>query len=122
QRAGSPLIHVHNKVLIQDDTFGLVGSANCNGRSMRWDTEAALRLDAPSEVAALRAACARHWWFDDPPEAHGPPDGVFDWWCDAVAANGAARPEDRTGFLVPYNGDKARRYRQELPGVTQDIV
>ncbi|CAN0584562.1 unnamed protein product, partial [Ectocarpus sp. 12 AP-2014] len=68
--AGSPIIYVHNKLLVVDEDFGMVGSANLNGRSLHWDTEAAIRIEAPDRIAALRAALFRHWWFDAlPPEA-----------------------------------------------------
>lgn len=120
--AGSPVIHVHNKVLVQDTEFALVGSANLNGRSMRWDTEAALRLSSPERVNTLRQALARHWWFDAIPHEARDIATLHAWWKDAVERNGVCRPEARTGFLVPHDPDQLSTLRQPLPGVTEDIV
>jgi phospholipase D1/2 len=66
-------VHVHAKVLIVDDTFLRIGSSNLNNRSMGFDTECDLAIEA--ESAEHRAAIARvrnrliaeHWGSD--PEA-----------------------------------------------------
>lgn len=63
--AGSPLIHVHNKVLIRDDAYGLIGLANLNGRSMHWDTELAVELTDTARVAKARSRLLSHWWHAD---------------------------------------------------------
>ncbi len=54
---GTYSIHVHSKVLIVDDAFLRVGSSNLNNRSMGFDTECDLGIEAGS--AAQRAAIAR---------------------------------------------------------------
>ncbi|QEW22775.1 cardiolipin synthetase [Marinibacterium anthonyi] len=120
--AGSPIIYVHNKLLVTDTDFAMVGSANLNGRSMHWDTEAAIRLEAPDRVAALRAAIFRHWWQDPlPPEAQHI-ETLQPWWDAEIARNGLRRPENRSGFLVPHAPDAMAEYHTDLPGVTEDIV
>ena len=53
---GSYSIHVHSKVLIIDDAFLRIGSSNLNNRSMGFDTECDLGIEANS--AAQRAAIA----------------------------------------------------------------
>jgi phospholipase D1/2 len=53
---GTYSIHIHAKVLIVDDTFLRVGSSNLNNRSMGFDTECDLGIEAKS--AAQRAAIA----------------------------------------------------------------
>jgi phospholipase D1/2 len=63
-------VHVHAKVLIVDDTFLRIGSSNLNNRSMGFDTECDLAIEA--ETAEHRAAIARlrnrliaeHWGTD----------------------------------------------------------
>ncbi|WP_405117421.1 phospholipase D-like domain-containing protein [Phaeobacter sp. BS23] len=60
--AGSPVIYVHSKVLIADNSFAMIGSANMNGRSMRWDTEVALRITDKQRVAKTWQAMCAHWW------------------------------------------------------------
>ena len=64
-------IHVHAKVLIVDDTFLRIGSSNLNNRSMGYDTECDVAIEA--ENAAQRAAIAsvrnrliaEHWGSDE---------------------------------------------------------
>jgi phosphatidylserine/phosphatidylglycerophosphate/cardiolipin synthase-like enzyme len=57
----APLIYVHAKVSIFDDTAAIVSSANLNGRSFKWDTEAGLYLSNPVDVAELRHRAMAHW-------------------------------------------------------------
>ena len=53
---GTYSVHVHAKVLIVDDAFIRIGSSNLNNRSMGFDTECDLGVEARS--AAQRAAIA----------------------------------------------------------------
>ena len=120
--AGSPMVYVHNKVLVQDDRFALIGSGNLNGRSMHWDTEAGVAITDPAPLRHLRSRLLSHWWFDDlPPEAVDPAT-LVPWWAKAIAANGVCLPENRTGFLVPYDPDNHVHLAQALPGITENIV
>src|SRR5690606_26921955 len=60
-------INVHAKVLIVDDVFLRIGSANLNNRSMGFDTECDVAIEARTEAhrRAIRAVRARlmaeHW-------------------------------------------------------------
>ncbi|WP_254448993.1 phospholipase D family protein [Thalassococcus sp. S3] len=119
--AGSPIIHVHNKVLICDDDFAMVGSANLNGRSMRWDTETALRITERDRIDKLWRACCAHWWSDLPEEGRAIETAAA-WWQTAVKRNTVSLPERRNGFLVSHDAEKMQDYQQHLPGVTEDIV
>ncbi|MGR3806174.1 phospholipase D family protein [Marinibacterium profundimaris] len=120
--SGSPIVYVHNKLLVQDADFAMVGSANLNGRSMHWDTEAAIRIEDPDRIAALRAALFRHWWFDEiPPEAQDPKT-LQQWWGKEIIRNGMRQPVNRTGFLVPHAPDALADLQTDLPGVTEDLV
>ncbi|MGR3503695.1 phospholipase D family protein [Pseudaestuariivita sp.] len=119
---GAPIIHVHNKVLVTDAEYGLVGSANLNGRSLHWDTEAAVRLTDPARVARLRTALGAHWWFDPVPEEGAAIETAAEWWRAEAARNAVRRPSARTGFLVPHDVDALEDDRQPLPVVTEDIV
>ncbi|MFP7673864.1 phospholipase D family protein [Marivita sp. S0852] len=119
---GSAIIHVHNKVLIADDDFVLIGSANLNGRSLRWDTEVAISTDTPARVAHARQKLFQHWWFDALPAEAMNVVQQRQWWHDQIARNGVARPENRTGFLVPHDPANHADMAQPLPGVTEDLV
>jgi uncharacterized membrane protein YdjX (TVP38/TMEM64 family) len=50
---------VHSKVMVIDDVFLRVGSANLNNRSMGTDTECDLAVEAASEDERQRIACVR---------------------------------------------------------------
>ena len=64
---GTFSIHVHAKVLIIDDTFMRIGSSNLNNRSMGFDTECDLGIEASTPdhrraIAAVRnGLIAEHW-------------------------------------------------------------
>lgn len=119
---GSPLVYVHSKVSIFDDTSGILSSANLNGRSMRWDTEAGLHITDPEHVAELRRKVMGHWL----PEGAGPeyldPETAFRHWKELVDFNSVSPPESRKGFLVHYDSDPARQIAQPLPGMPEEIV
>lgn len=120
--AGSPMIYVHNKVLVCDDTYALVGSANLNGRSMRWDTEAAVEITDPARVSALRTRLLQHWWFESLPDAARALNTLQPWWAKSIGENGVCLPKNRSGFLVPYDPDNSSELVLPLPGVTENIV
>lgn len=116
------MIYVHNKVLVRDDDYALIGSANLNGRSMRWDTEAAVAITDRAHVSALRSRLMSHWWFDDLPAEASDPATLQPWWDREIVANGVCLPENRSGFLVPYDADNQAELARSLPGITENIV
>ena len=48
-------------VSIFDEASAIVSSANLNGRSLKWDTEAGVYLYRRAEVADLRRRVMAHW-------------------------------------------------------------
>jgi phosphatidylserine/phosphatidylglycerophosphate/cardiolipin synthase-like enzyme/uncharacterized membrane protein YdjX (TVP38/TMEM64 family) len=68
---GTMSIHVHAKVLIVDDAFLRVGSSNLNNRSMGFDTECDVAIEAESaaqraSIASIRnRLIAEHWGSDE---------------------------------------------------------
>ncbi|MEM8822956.1 MAG: phospholipase D-like domain-containing protein [Pseudomonadota bacterium] len=121
-RAGSPIIYVHNKILVQDRDYALVGSANLNGRSLRWDTEAGLALTDPDRVELLRQTLHRHWWREDLPKAWQDPARMQPFWRAEIARNDGRRPENRRGFLVSHDVAHHADLEQPLPLVTDNVV
>jgi phosphatidylserine/phosphatidylglycerophosphate/cardiolipin synthase-like enzyme/uncharacterized membrane protein YdjX (TVP38/TMEM64 family) len=97
---GPVAINVHSKVMIVDDVLLRVGSANLNNRSMGFDTELDLAIEA--ETAAHRTAIAvvrnrliaEHWG--------APPDAV---------ARVLASPEPALGPLCAMPSDGPRTVR-----------
>ncbi|WP_424973937.1 phospholipase D family protein [Dinoroseobacter sp. S124A] len=120
--ADAPIIYVHSKVFIADDRFALVGSANLNGRSLRWDTEAAVAVRDPARVDMLRSAICAHWWRGAAPAEALDLHAAQGWWRDAAQDNLRTAPSQRYGFLVPHDRDRAPDLRVPLPGITEDIV
>ena len=120
--AGSPVIHVHNKLTVVDDDFALVSSANLNGRSMRWDTEAALRITDPARVDVIWQAVTDHWWDGDVPAGARDLERGIGVWCDGIRKNTVRLPEHRRGFLVSHDPQNHAELHQMLPGVTENIV
>jgi phosphatidylserine/phosphatidylglycerophosphate/cardiolipin synthase-like enzyme/uncharacterized membrane protein YdjX (TVP38/TMEM64 family) len=68
---GTLSIHVHAKVLVVDDRFLRIGSSNLNNRSMGFDTECDLAIEAEDAaqrqgIAAVRnRLLAEHWGSDE---------------------------------------------------------
>lgn len=53
---GEQAINLHAKLMIMDDRFIRVGSANLNNRSMGLDTECDLAIEAPNEKVQIKEA------------------------------------------------------------------
>jgi phosphatidylserine/phosphatidylglycerophosphate/cardiolipin synthase-like enzyme/uncharacterized membrane protein YdjX (TVP38/TMEM64 family) len=68
---GTLPIHVHAKVLVVDDTFLRIGSSNLNNRSMGFDTECDIGIEAATAahrraIASVRnRLIAEHWGSDE---------------------------------------------------------
>jgi phospholipase D1/2 len=119
---GAPIVYVHAKVSVFDERAAIVSSANLNGRSLYWDSEAGVELTDPGEVRALRERCFRHWLPDDADEACLDPARAVEAWRRLAVANLRAEPARRRGFLVPYDPTPAERFGRDLPGVPNEIV
>lgn len=118
----APVLYVHAKLSIFDDRAGIVSSANLNGRSMNWDTEAGVELSDPALVSQLKHRCIRHWI---PVGALDPylsgPDAAQAW-SDLAQRAAGTTPEQRQSFIVPYHVAPARRFGRNLPAVPEEMV
>ena len=117
--AGAPLIYFHAKLSIFDRTAAIVSSANLNGRSMKWDTEAGIKVTALQQVDALRNRVMTHWIPDTPLDNDA---ALFEHWAAQIDANTQASPADRKGFLVHYDSAPARALAMPLPCVPDELV
>ncbi|WP_353473142.1 phospholipase D-like domain-containing protein [Salipiger sp. H15] len=115
---GSGPIYVHSKVMLVDDRVGLVGSANLNGRSLRWDTEASILFRRPDAVHELQRRLAQTWLGD---HLNGRDPVAARTWRQAALANAAHPPEDREGFILPYPQAAGRRFARALPILPADM-
>ncbi len=119
---GSPIIYVHSKVSIFDCDRAIVSSANLNGRSMLWDTEAGVLLNDQSEVESLRDRIFRHWLGADAGPEFYAADSAVELWAERARRNAEVAPEKRRGFLVPYDVEPARKFGRRLPGIPDAMV
>jgi phospholipase D1/2 len=117
--AGAPIVYVHSKVSIFDGTAAIVSSANLNGRSMKWDAEAGLVISQAAQVQALSNKIFRHWLAQEGDIA---PTQAFDLWKQRALANASLPPQERQGFVVPYDMKPNRRGGTALPGAPEEMV
>ncbi|OWU83369.1 hypothetical protein ATO6_19320 [Oceanicola sp. 22II-s10i] len=109
---GASIVYVHSKVTLVDDHTGIVGSANLNGRSMRWDTEASIMFHGAEDVADLRNRLAKIWLSDHLGQSDPRRAAV---WEKAAQRNAKLEPEDRIGFIMPYPEKRNRRFARFMP-------
>lgn len=119
---GAPLVYLHAKVSVFDETCAILSSANLNGRSLAWDTEAGVALSDPEAVAELRNRLMRHWLPQDPAPDLLDPQTAAAGWRDLAARNAGRAPAERMGFLLPYPERKARRFGRPAPGMPPEMV
>ena len=118
----APIVYVHAKVSMFDDDAAIIGSANLNGRSLSWDSEAGVVLRGRGQMAGLRDAVFRHWLTDAAGAAFYDPATAFAAWRALAFDNLGRPPEQRQGFIVPYDLRPAARQGQPLPGAPEDMV
>ncbi len=116
QIAGAGPVYVHSKVVIADDLTAVVGSANLNGRSMRWDTEASVLVKDRGFARGLLERLARTWLG----EAGGDPRRATTW-TGAASDNAALPPEARHGLVLPYPVARAERFSRRLFALPDDM-
>lgn len=113
---GAGVVYVHSKVLIVDGRAALVGSANLNGRSLRWDTEASYLWRADLAVGAFLRRLAESWLGEAPETATS-----VEPWRSAAAENAAKTPAERDGFLLPHDMRRARRFARRAFWLPDDL-
>ncbi len=120
--AGAPMIYVHAKVSLFDDRKAIISSANLNGRSLYWDTEAGVAFDDPQTVAMIRKRTLQHWLAKDLSDEDLTSERVFETLRHVLYENSKRAPEDRQGFLVPYDRKAAEASALSVPGVPEEMV
>lgn len=115
---GAEPIYVHSKVTLIDSAFGLVGSANLNGRSLRWDTEASVLFRTSEATNDLRTRLAQKWLAD---AAQGGDITRSATWRKVAQKNADTPTEERIGFVLPYPLERVRRFSRNLPLLPDDM-
>lgn len=119
---GAPLVYIHAKVSIFDDVQAIVSSANLNGRSLRWDTEAGVVLTRQAEVAELRRRLMEHWLPSDAGADLFDPARAVQRWRGLALRNARLPAERRRGFLLPYDLRAAEAFGRAMPLVPDEMV
>lgn len=115
----APIVYIHAKVAIFDRAEAIVGSANLNGRSMRWDTETAVRWRDPEGVAVF---LDRLWNIHFVEGAPGPQEDPLEAWRGRAASNFLSDPSDRKGFILPYDQERARAHGRRRFWIPTDML
>ncbi len=113
------IIYVHAKIAVADDTWGIVGSANMNGRSMKWDSELGL-LWRGSSAGTLRRRLAKDWI--DAEAARTPLEETYDLWHRTAWGNAGKPVAERRGLLLPYLSDEADAMGVNIPLLPPETV
>jgi phosphatidylserine/phosphatidylglycerophosphate/cardiolipin synthase-like enzyme len=102
---GSLQIDVHCKILVVDDVFATIGSANASPRSFQLDSEINVSWFDPESVKAFREGL----WKEHLGSADGklfaswkPANYVAEWDAIAVKNTKAAKPTARQGVMIPH--------------------
>lgn len=113
----APIIYIHTKLIIADKKRAIVSSANLNGRSMRWDTEAGIEL-TQNEAHHIFDRCCDHWFRGDAPQSMT--DSIH--WTMAADENQSSAPENRAHFVLPYQVAPAKRMAFPFMFLPEEIV
>ncbi|MCB1339738.1 MAG: phospholipase [Pseudooceanicola sp.] len=119
---GAPLVYIHAKVSIFDETAAIVSSANLNGRSLRWDSEAGVMIPDRDDVRTLRRAVFAHWLPKGAGDAFHDSARAVTAWRRLALENARKAPEDRQGFILPYDVKAAEKDAAEVPLVPDEMV
>ncbi|MEZ5779799.1 MAG: phospholipase D family protein [Paracoccaceae bacterium] len=119
---GAPIIYTHAKVSIFDQSAAIVSSANLNGRSLRWDTEAGVWLSSPEDVRTLRQRVMAHWLPRGAGAEYFDGETARAAWEALANVNARRIPEKRQGFLLPYDLGAAERFGSAVPMLPDEVV
>lgn len=121
QLVKAPLIYIHAKVSVFNHA-AIVSSANLNGRSMRWDTEAGVMFVQPDVVAAVKTRCMTHWLPEGADARYFDDSTAVAAWRGLALSNAAREPESRQGFVMPYNLRAAEKFGTPVPFLPAEMV
>ena len=118
----APIIYVHSKLSLFGMHDAILSSANLNGRSMKWDTEAGIHLTNPDHIRTCWNRALKHWLHDVPVDPNEDQLGFVEWLNEDLARNRAAIPSERKHFLLPYPMGREADLASPLPGVPDAMV
>ncbi|WPZ33970.1 phospholipase D-like domain-containing protein [Thalassobaculum sp. OXR-137] len=119
---GHPVIYIHSKVFIVDHRLAMISSANLNGRSLRWDTEAGVVWNDAEEVRAFEQ---RLWDYHlgsvfAGRRIAGRNEELFDLWKEA--ATGGPAEAERRPYIADFPFEEGRAFARKSWFVPDDLV
>jgi phospholipase D1/2 len=104
---GHKQIYVHSKVMIIDDIWSTVGSANTNGRSFELDTEMNIAWFEKESVKNIRLALWQELLgLDHPTITSWTSSNFLKSWQQIANRNEKLLGTKLQGYIVPYNNEK----------------
>lgn len=91
-------IYLHSKLVMIDGRTTVIGSANLNGRSMLWDSEASALIHDAGFAASLMQRLNTIWLRN---ATEGDPTQAATW-RDVAQAEANRAPIDRQAYILPY--------------------
>ena len=79
-------------------------------------------LSACAPASRLRRRCFEHWLPDGAGEAFHRPETALTAWRRLAIENLRREPEERQGFVLPYDPTPAERFGRDLPPVPNEMV
>ncbi|MFW2541290.1 phospholipase D family protein [Primorskyibacter sp. 2E107] len=116
--AGAGPIYVHSKVTIIDGERTIIGSANLNGRSLRWDSEASVMIQDKAFAAGLLSRLGTYWM---EPGAEDKPLARAETWRASAEKAAQSPPEKREGYLLPFPLEAGRAFGRTVPLLPDDM-
>lgn len=120
--AGAPIIYVHAKVSIFDDTQAIISSANLNGRSLRQDTEVGVSITDPSVIRDFRGRAVDHWLGSGQVDARNDLDGIAATFAMNARRNLNLAPENRQGFVLPFPQRDTKKSGRYVPALPEELA
>ena len=121
---GAGIIYCHAKVMLIDDESAFITSANLNGRSLAWDTEAGVlwRGDTNGIKDFRRTLWGMHMQKDVSTLVNAGGIAASAAWQRQAARNAIAEPAKREGFILPFPMYKTRRFAARQLIVPDNMV
>lgn len=125
--ADKPIAYVHSKLLIVDGNAAILGSANANGRSFLYDTEAAVRIVDRAAIGRLWTTAAGSLTSNTVASIDASGDQMLASLRAAARRNLARPAEDTDGMsdragLVPFDRADSDRLARKSILVPDDLV
>lgn len=108
-------VYVHSKLLIIDDRYGNIGSANANPRSFLMDTEMNFAWYDPATVRRLRLRLWREHLGSQRGLRSWKPNQFVTHWTRIAERNARIAPARREGFVMPFENSLSGQRNVLIP-------